>query len=439
MITRGYERDPAALPRSLWAESAPPLIPLDSLDGSCRAAVLIVGAGYTGLSCALHLREHGIACVVLDAREPGWGASGRNNGQVIAGLKVDPDEVERLHGERGRRMVHASGDAPRLVFELIRRYAIDCEAVNNGWIQPIHSDKARAAAERRCLQWQGRGVRVEWLDRAALPTVLGTSWYIGAWKDFRGGSVNPLAYARGLAKAATALGARIHPHTPVDAITRSGAAWKIATTRGHIVAEHVVVATNAYSDDRLAALASSVIPMRSAQVATPPLREEEAASILPGGECASDTRRLLTSFRITPGRQLVMGGAGATGGDDERPMVNALHRAAATMFPQLGRIQWSYAWSGVWCITADHLPHVHETAPGMYAALGCQGRGVALATLWGKVLADRIADVPPDELPFPVTAPQPFRLAKLHRLGIPLVVAGRRILDAYDRSVTKRR
>lgn len=432
-MIRGYERDPEALPRSLWAASAPALIPLAPLGGSLATDVAIIGAGYTGLSCALHLRERGIDCVVLEAREPGWGASGRNNGQVIPGLKLDPDDLERLHGERGKAMVRASGDAPRLVFDLIRHHDIDCEAVNNGWIQPVHSTRALHGAERRMRQWERRGAPVEWLPDAEIERILGTRWYVAAWRDRRGGSVNPLAYARGLAKAASAASAAIYSQTPVDTLERAADGWSLKTSRGTVTARQVVIATNAYSDDLLTPLGSTVVPIRSAQVATAPLDERLAATILPGGECASDTRRLLTSFRITPQRHLVMGGSGATGGSYEPPMVSALHRTAAEMFPQLGDIPWQYSWSGVWAITTDHLPHLHEPAPGLYAALGCNGRGIALATLWGKLLAQRIAGAKADELPFPVTVPKRLILGPLHRWGIPLVIATRRLLDAYDR------
>lgn len=433
-MKRGYERDPAALPRSLWAETAVPLPAGEPLNGSVRTQVAIVGAGYTGLSCALHLRERGIDCLVLEAREPGWGASGRNNGQVIPGLKLDPDDVVRLHGEPGERMVRASAEAPALVFELVRRYGIECEAVNNGWIQPAHSTRALRAIERRFAQWHQRRAAVEWIDAARVPEVLGTRYYKGAWKDLRGGSVNPLGFARGLARAAAALGAVIHTQTPVESLERAGSGWRLRTPHGDVAAEQVVIATNAYSDDVLAQLGSTIVPIRSAQVASAPLTAAQAAAILPSGECASDTRRLLTSFRITPGSHLVMGGAGATGGDYEPPMVRALHRAADEMFPQLGAIRWGHAWSGVWAVTADHLPHLHEPAPGVFAALGCNGRGVALATLWGRMLAERISGARAEELAFPLTQPQPVRFGRLHRWGIPLVVHTRRLFDAYDRA-----
>ena len=247
--------------------------------------------------------------------------------------------------------------------------------------------------------------------------MLGTSWYKGAWRDLRGGSVNPLAYARGLARAATDLGAVIHVCTPVDSLRRTDNRWSLKTPQGQITAEHVVIATNADSDDALTQLGSTIVPIRSAQVASAPLTREQAASILPGHECASDTRRLLTSFRVTPGRQLVMGGAGATAGADELPMVRALHRTAAEMFPELGPIPWRFAWSGVWAVTADHLPHLHEPAPGVLAALGCNGRGIALTTLWGRMLAERIAGAHADRLPFPITSPQPVRFPRSHRWG----------------------
>lgn len=434
-VTRGYERDPAGLPCSLWAEISPPVLPLRPLSGAIRTDVAIIGAGYTGLSCALHLRERGIECVVLEAREPGWGASGRNNGQVIPGLKLDPDDAVRLHGERGERMVRASGEAPQLVFDIVRRYGIACDAVTKGWIQPMHSDKALRAARSRFEQWQKRGAAVEWIAPASAHAVLGTAWYKAAWKDARGGSLNPLAYARGLARAAVERGAVIHTHTPIESLSQAGDLRVLNAPGGKVSAEQVVIATNAYSDDVLAPLGSTIVPVRSAQVASAPLTESQAASILPGGECASDTRRLLTSFRLTPGRHLVMGGAGATGGRYEPPMIEALHRTAAEMFPQLGRIPWQFAWSGVWAVTGDHLPHLHEPAPGVLAALGCNGRGIALATLWGRMLAERIAGVHADALPFPVTPSQPVRFGGFHRWGIPLIVTARRVLDAYDRII----
>jgi glycine/D-amino acid oxidase-like deaminating enzyme len=194
---------PLPLPPSLWAATARPAPATPRLAESCRADVAIVGAGYSGLAAALRLREAGASVVVLEAGEPGWGASGRNGGQVIPGLKWDPDELVAMFGtEAGEHLAQVAGGAPATLFDLIARHAIDCEATRCGWIQPCFAEKDRALAERRVAQWQKRGADVELLDRDTVRTLVGSPIYQGGWIDRRAGSVQPLSYARGLARAA---------------------------------------------------------------------------------------------------------------------------------------------------------------------------------------------------------------------------------------------
>ncbi|HZD26729.1 MAG TPA: FAD-dependent oxidoreductase, partial [Alphaproteobacteria bacterium] len=209
--------------RSLWQATAVPAPDCPPLAGERRIDVAVIGGGFTGLSAALHLAEAGAKVAVLEAREPGWGASGRNGGMVIPGLKEDPDDLVARHGpEAGEAMVRASAATADLVFGLIERHSIDCDARRAGWIQPAHTAAALPALRRRYEQWAGRGADVAWLSREEIAARLGSDRYHGGWIDRRGGGLQPLSYARGLARAAQAAGAAVHGQSPVTALGREG-------------------------------------------------------------------------------------------------------------------------------------------------------------------------------------------------------------------------
>jgi len=425
-----------ALPDSLWARIATPASDHPPLEGPCTADVAIVGAGYAGASAAIALAERGARVVVVDAAQPGWGASGRNNGQVIPGLKFDPDELVRRFGaERGTRLVDWAGALPDAVFDLIARHRIACSAVRNGWIQPAHTRRSIGTIESRCAQWARHGAPVSMLPRESLETTLGTPGYLAAWRDARGGTIDPLSYARGLASVAVALGARVHAATPALTLTRHDNQWHVRTPRGNITASRVFVATAAYADDLVPGLRRSMVPVRTAQVATVPLPERYLAAILPGREGASDTRRLLTSFRISPDGRLVMGGAWATGSLEHGHLLPWLHRTGAELFGHLGPLDWEFGWSGYFPVTNDHLPHLHESADGLVCALGCNGRGIALSTAMGALVAGRLSGDSVDDLPL---APTPMRSVGFHAfrtLGIAVATRIKRAGDRLDRAL----
>src|SRR5277367_6020189 len=235
---------------NLYQATAEPAMPAPPLEGDVRADVVVVGGGITGLSTALHLAEQGVKVVVLEAEEPGWGASGRNGGQVNPGLKLDPDQVERDYGEDlGRRMNSFAGAAPGFVFDLIKRHGIRCEARRNGTlraaIRPKHAAQVGATAE----QLVRRGAPVELLSGNALEQATGTRRYSLAMLDRRGGDVNPLSFARGLARAAAGAGAAVHGGTRALGVKKAGGLWQVSTGTGTVSAHQVVVATNGYSDD----------------------------------------------------------------------------------------------------------------------------------------------------------------------------------------------
>src|ERR1700675_4187975 len=230
------------LPPPARAATACPAPDTPPLDASRQADVAIVGAGYSGLAAALQLAEAGASVIVLEAGEPGWGASGRNGGQVIPGLKSDPDELVAMFGpEAGEHLVRVAGGAPDTLFALIARHGIDCGARQCGWIQPAFAAADIGTITHRAEQWQRRGAPVEVLDRDTVHKLVGSPIYQGGWIDRRAGSVQPLSYARGLARAAQKAGALICGGSRVTALARTGAGWKVTTAQGAIVtAERVL-------------------------------------------------------------------------------------------------------------------------------------------------------------------------------------------------------
>jgi glycine/D-amino acid oxidase-like deaminating enzyme len=421
------------MPASVWTASAEPGPQTPPLKGGRRADVVVVGAGYTGLSAALHLAERGTDVVVLDAGQPGWGGSGRNGGQVIPGLKDDPDELERRFGpETGRRMWQIAGGAADFVFELIARHKISCQAQQCGWISGAPSAPAVETLRARVEQWQRRGAPVELLDRQRIAELTGTTCYAGGMLDRRAGALQPLAYARGLARAAQRVGATIHAGSPATGLEASAGTWQVTTPGGAITARQVILATNAYTDDLWPGLRRTVLPVQSYQVATRPLPDDVRRRVLPGGQVVSDLRRILFYFRLDQDGRLIMGGRGPLNDTGDPALFGRLERAATMFFPPLGSPAWEHRWSGRVALTVDHLPHLHEPRPGLLIGLGYNGRGVAMATVMGKVLADRSLGASPRDIGWPVV---PIAPILFHALRVPvmaLVVRWKRLRDWLD-------
>ena len=424
----------ATSPRSLWsatAEEPAPAAP--PLNGAAKADVAIIGGGFTGLSTALHLAEAGVDALVLEAEEPGFGASGRNGGQVIPGLKYDPDELVAMFGrERGERLAGIVGDAADFAFGLIERHGIRCAPVRKGWIQGVHAPSKLDATRRRVEQWERRGAPVRFLDRTEVAQLTGTDRYCGGWLDGRGGMIQPLSYARGLARAALAAGARIHGQSPALRLASEGKGWRVETPHGAVAAERVLIATNGHTGDLWPGLKQSLVPVNSFQVASRPLSDNLRATVLPGGQPVSDTRRLLRYFRLDPSGRLMMGGRGAPYGEARSALYERLRRSARWLFPQLNGLDWEFFWSGKVALTADHLPHIHEPAPGVAAALGYNGRGVAMASRMGKLMADHFTGERPEELGFPITRIRPLPFWSLRQPALSALIGWYRLRDWMD-------
>jgi glycine/D-amino acid oxidase-like deaminating enzyme len=423
--------DPRTMPPSLWAATAPPPPATAPLSGTVRADLCVVGAGYTGLSAALHAAQAGLSVVVLEAAEIGWGASGRNNGQVIPTLsRMDPDDIVASVGAKGEPMVAMIRDSASLVFDLIRTHGMAAEAVQNGWIQPAHRPSRLKLAEKRVRQWSARGAPAAMLDRAATARITGSEYWHGGWTNTTGGRINPLGYARGLGAAAIKAGAAIHTQSPAKSLAREGAHWAIATAGGKVLADRVVLATNAYSDDLWPGLKTEVVPVRSYQMATSPVSDNVRKTILPEGHALSDTQGDLYFYRFDANGRLVTGGALMIRAGWESRIRARIGERAGRVYPQLGVPTFDYVWHGYIGVNQDRLPHIHELAPGVHAWTGCNGRGVALATAIGREFARAASGVAEQDLALPLSPVKPIAA---HALAVKLAPAALGLYRWRDR------
>jgi len=411
-------------PQGLWATTGASvqLAPLPT--GDISAEVAIIGGGFTGLSAALHLAEQGVDVVVLEAEAPGWGASGRNGGQVIAGLKLDPREMTAAFGRDRGQALHRMGAATAdLVYSLIERYQIRCEAHRDGWLQAAHSQPVLKSIAARVTDLQAQGEDVEYLDQDRLAALTGTTYYRGAMLDRRCGTVQPLSYARGLAAAATASGARLIHDTRVHKLTRNGTFWHLQTNRQEVRARQVLIATNAYLGDLYPALKTAMIPIESIQIATDPLPADLDRKVLPSRLPVSDMMDLGVYLRRDDEGRFIIGGRGSLTGTAGSKLFDELARSATLLYPALKPSDFTSRWGGRLALTRDHLPRLVTLEGGLHAAYGCNGRGVALMTMMGKLAADRLRGIAQDELPVATLPPKYY---PLHGLRLPAMMAVQR-------------
>ncbi|THD60035.1 MAG: FAD-binding oxidoreductase [Bradyrhizobium sp.] len=424
-------------PRSLWAAITPPGPDLPDLTGTVEADVVVIGGGFTGLSTALHLREAGVDVVIVEAMEPGWGASGRNNGQVIPTLsRPDPDDIIAKHGAAGERFVALLRDSASTLFDLARRYQIQAEQEQTGWIQPVHSPGRIRIAERRVRQWSKFGAAVELLSRDQTRRMLGSEAWFGGFWNRSGGHINPLALSRGLARVVLERGGRIFARSAAVSFRRDNGRWVVTTDKGRVSGRALVVATNAYtgefSKSLLPAMAHEVMPVFSWQMATQPLSEAERSTVIPGRQAMSDTHGELYFARYDARNRLVTGGAVIGPGNKPERLKAIVAARLQRLWPQIGRVEFDYVWNGYVGMTTDFLPRIHRLGPDAYGWTGCNGRAVALSIALGDELSKAVRGFPESDLALPFSEPAPLVAHGLLRRLAPLMLMVYRRRDARE-------
>ena len=391
-------------PISLWDATAEERDIHGAFVPDRHVDIAIVGGGFTGLSTALHCAEKGLSAQVLEAQHVGFGGSGRNVGLVNAALWLPPAKVrEKLGKTYGPRFVDRFGSGPRIVFELIEKHQIRCEATKSGTIHAAHAPSGFKDLQDRHAEWQRLGEPVDLIDRDEVESLIGSKAFYGGLLDHRAGTINPMGFCRGLARAALGAGAEISTGVRVTKLDKDGDLWRVTTDQGQITAKYVVLGTNAYSDDLWPGLSRVFNMIHYLQFATTPMGPE-AAHILPGRQGLWDTGQIMFNYRRDARDRLLLGTMGRVIGTKDRGLTRRwAQKQINRVFPDLGPVEFEEAWHGQIAMTPDHLPRVHQLDDGLWTAIGYNGRGITTGTLFGQSMAELLTGMPPEDLPLPVT------------------------------------
>lgn len=397
---------------NLWVASCREDFSANELEGPLEVDLVVLGGGYTGLSAALRASEKGLRVAVLEARSVGHGGSGRNVGLCNAGLWLPPEEITKRLGETiGKRLNRILGDAPEAVFGLIDRYGIDCSPVRNGTLHCAHSAGGFRDLQERFRQQKELGAPVELLDAKEARARVGSKRVHGALWDHRAGTIQPMAYAKGLARAAVSAGAKVFENTPALSIGWETTQWEVATPKGRVKATALLQATNAYVHRDSWVKPQKLVPVYFFQAATEPLSDEVRARILTGGEGCWDTAKVMSSYRMDDAGRLVIGAMGQLNHVGSRSHASWVRRKTVRMFPELKGVKFDHLWHGRIGMTQEYLPKIQRLGPNGYACFGFSGRGIGPGTLFGQHVVDALIERSEEVLPVvPVdTQAIPFR------------------------------
>ncbi len=380
-------------PASIWARRTPPRPPAPALTEAHSTDVAVIGGGLTGLSAAFHLAKAGHKVSLIEGRSIGFGGSGRNNGQVIPTLAaMEPAAMLARYGDRAVPFIHMVRDSAAYLFDFARAQGIECEAAQTGWFQPAHSPAYLRLSEARVAAWQAHGAPARLLDKPEGDALLGSRHWHGGMLNPTGGHINPLKLALGLARRCEEAGVQIFEHSPATFVTRHKSRWLVTTPEGRIESEAVLLATNAYTSQKLEPkIEREVVPLTAWQLATAPLPRAAFESVIPGRQAVSDTRGDLWYFRPTADGRLVTGAALLLPPAARPRLKRLLRQRLQIAFPQLGALDFAYIWNGYVGITADFTPRFHELGPGYFAFTGYNGRGLALSLSVGREMAAKIS------------------------------------------------
>lgn len=377
-------------PSSYYAASANSARIRESLNGDIETDVCVIGAGYTGLSTALFLLEHGFRVVVLEAAKVGFGASGRNGGQIVNSYSRDLDSVERSAGSDEAKLIGAMAfEGGEIIRERIARYGINCDLKNGGVFAAFNGKQMRHLETQKRL-WERYGYdHLEMLDESGIREVVACERYSGGMLDHGGGHIHPLNLALGEAAAVESLGGLIYEQSPAVRIDR-GSNPHVHTQHGRVTAKFVVIAGNAYLGGLVPELAAKSMPCGTQVIATEPLDLELAATLLPQDYCVEDCNYLLDYFRLSGDKRLIYGGGVVYGARDPADIESIVRPKMLKTFPQLRDTKIQFAWTGNFLMTLSRLPQVGRLDGNLYYSQGCSGHGVTYTHIAGKIIAEAL-------------------------------------------------
>lgn len=427
-----------ALPLSLWRETATPALDCAALDGDIHADIAIIGGGYTGLSAAIRAIELGLKPVVLESSEIGFGASGRNGGVVSTKFRVSLSNIAKSHGVAIAQHMNALGhEAMDCVETYIDRFEISAaNFIKSGNLRCAHNNAAfySLIEEAKTVREVFGDTSLTILDAQAVANETGSTTFHGGVLNKHAGIIHPLNFARGLARGVLASGAEIYENSPVIGVATSGSGRRITTAHGSVLAERVLIATNGYSDltNACEPVRKTVIPFRSAIIATEALPQSLFEQILPENRSYSETRRMMRWFRRV-GNRILFGGRGAFGKNDSATAYAMLEEAMHYAFPQLAAHKITHRWSGQVAMTMDSLPQIGLLDRGLAFSLGYNGAGIAMSTLLGRYSIDLLQGIRPDLAIMFRDKPQQIPFFSLRAPAVRTVAAWYQMLDKFGR------
>lgn len=433
-------RDSGALPsaNSLWEATAQPARDYPVLSGEQKADVVIIGSGYTGLSAAHHIAKSGLSPVVLEANRPGWGASGRNGGVITAKFRLSFREIDAAHGRAmARRMYEIAHESTDIVEELVSEFGIaSANLTRTGQVKAAHNETTLKAAidEANWMTREMGSAEVRILDKNGVRDETGSDVFVGGVLNPGSGGIHPLNYLRGLADGVARRGVPIFQESPVVKLRREKDVVVVETPRGAVRARQAIIATNSYSDltGATAHMQRTLIPFRSALIATEKLPRNLAGKLMPTGRTYTETKRMMRWFRMVDNR-VIFGGRGAFGKQDSQAAFDALRNAMVGIFPDLAEVPLEYKWSGLVAMTLDSVPHIGRIDDRTLVSMGYNGAGVAMSSLMGRYLAAFVRGESPDVGLLDVSRMKAIPFYPLREPAVRMVAGWYQFLDAIGR------
>jgi glycine/D-amino acid oxidase-like deaminating enzyme len=404
---------------TLWDASSPAPPCFAPLQGAVRADVLVIGAGIAGLSTALHLAEAGIDVAVVEGEAPGSGATGRSGGLIAPDyIRHTPDTIGAVLGaEAGERMTAFLGGSARFTFDLIRDRQIECDARQEGFSSPAHTLALAGVQQHTARQWCSRGFDVRFIDEAGARKQLGSHRYHGALHFPDGGTLNPLAFARGLAQAAERAGAGIFTCSPVLGLDRVDGSWRATTTGGGVTAERLVLAANGGNASLHPLMRRTAVPLHVVEFATSPLDAAQRKHILEDGGTFTDKTPYVFTARYDTSGRLISAFPASLFVKGRRQWHREARRRLKAHFPSLGTPAIDYLWEGTAWINTSFLPEIYDLGDCAFAIQACNGRGLSVNSAIGAEMAKLLANGDAGPLAIVPRQPSPIRMHALAALA----------------------